>query len=99
MNLMLGGSVTGPESFEPAAAAGLLRVEQSRVKFRHPLVRSAIRRQATMSDRRRSHEALATVLVDQPDRRAWHRAVAAAEPDDEVAAELGAAAARALRLG
>jgi len=62
---MPAGSI-GPESFEPAVAAGLLRVEQSRVRFRHPLVRSAIQHAATQTERRQSHAALASTLVDQP---------------------------------
>jgi DNA-binding CsgD family transcriptional regulator len=98
-NLMLEGSVIGPESFEPAVAAGLLRVEQSRVRFRHPLVRSAIQHAATQTERRQSHAALASTLVDQPDRQIWHRAAAAAAPDEDIADELERAAARAQRRG
>jgi DNA-binding NarL/FixJ family response regulator len=67
------------------------------LQFRHPLIRSAIRQSATAGDRRAAHAALATVLADQPDRSVWHRAECAFGPDELVAAELEAAAGRALR--
>jgi DNA-binding CsgD family transcriptional regulator len=89
-----------PDSVEPAAAAGLIEVD-TRVRFRHPLVRSAAYRWATAGDRRAAHQALADasdVTVD-PDRRAWHRAHAAAMPDESVAAELVASADRAQLRG
>src|SRR4051794_26298389 len=84
----------------PAAAAGLLEFG-ARVRFRHPLVRSAVYRAAAPEDRRRVHEALAEATdsdVD-PDRRAWHRAQAASGPDENVASELERSAGRAQRRG
>jgi hypothetical protein len=68
---------------------GLLKVA-NRVHFPDPLVRSAIYRSASVGDRRRVHEALgdATDERAEPERRAWHRAYAAAAPDGEAAAEL-----------
>ena len=91
--------VTGPV-LEPAESAGLLDVG-ARVRFRHPLVRSAVYRAASPVERREVHGALgeATDADDDPDRRAWHRAQASSGPDEEIAAELERSAARAEARG
>jgi DNA-binding CsgD family transcriptional regulator len=84
----------------PAEAAGLIELG-SRVRFRHPLVRTASYRTATPADRREAHRALAeaTDPAADPDRRAWHRAHAATDADEDVAAELVSSAARAQQRG
>src|SRR4051794_919687 len=89
-----------PESAAPAEAAGLIEIG-ARVRFRHPLMRSAAYRGASAPERRAAHGALAGATNPQldPDRRAWHRANAAAGPDEAVAAELEHSAGRARARG
>ena len=84
----------------PAEAAGLIDIG-ARVRFRHPLVRSAAYRAASAPDRRDVHRALAEATDPQldPDRRAWHRAHAAARFDESVAGELERSADRARGRG
>src|SRR5215472_3225574 len=84
----------------PAVEAGLVEFG-ARVRFRHPLVRSAAYRSAAFPDKRQMHAALAeaTDPVVDPDRQAWHRAQATLGPDEEVAAELERSAGRAQARG
>jgi DNA-binding CsgD family transcriptional regulator len=89
-----------PDAAAPAEAAGLVEIG-ARVRFRHPLLRSAAYRAATAPERREVHRALADATdarVD-PDRRAWHRARAAGRPDEAVAGELARSAGRAQARG
>ena len=90
----------GSEAADPAEHAELLTIGV-RIAFRHPLVRSAVYRAATVEARRRAHRALAEVTSREsdPDRRAWHFAHAAEARDDTVAAELAASADRAQSRG
>ncbi|WP_026316021.1 helix-turn-helix transcriptional regulator [Actinokineospora enzanensis] len=88
---------------DPATAAeqtGLIEFGP-RVRFRHPLVRSAVYRSATARDRQAVHRALAEVTDPRldPDRRAWHRALATVTPDGDVAADLEGSAVRARARG
>jgi DNA-binding CsgD family transcriptional regulator len=84
----------------PAAEAGLAEFGD-RVRFRHPLVRSAVYQAAQAWDRQEVHRVLAEATDPRadPDRRAWHRAQAAAGPDEDVAAELEQSAGRAQARG
>ncbi|UVS80408.1 helix-turn-helix transcriptional regulator [Actinokineospora sp. UTMC 2448] len=86
-----------PTDLVPAEAAGLIRVDTHTVRFRHPLVRSAVYRAAPVSLRIVVHTALADALdrPDDADRRAWHRAAVTSGPDERVAAELEDTAQRA----
>jgi len=84
----------------PAIDAGLLQI-RDRVEFTHPLVRSATYGASTIDDRYRVHHALAaaTDAEADPDRRAWHRARATRQPDEDVASELERSAGRAQARG
>ena len=88
------------EAAAPAEATGLLEIG-ARVRFPHPLVRSAVYRAATPPDHRRVHGALGAVTDPRldPDRRAWHLAQAVLGVDEVVAAELEASAGRARGRG
>ncbi|WP_430644754.1 LuxR family transcriptional regulator [Bradyrhizobium vignae] len=88
----------GVDALAPAASAQLIDLDAMQVRFRHPLVRSAIHRTADVATRQRVHSALAAVIEDQ-DRRLWHRAAATVGPDDDLAAELDLMASRAQSRG
>ena len=100
---MAGGQATGdpgPDRLRPAVEAGLAEFA-GRVRFGHPLARSAVYRSAALPDRRQMHAALAGVTdpsVD-PDWRAWHRGQATAGPDEDIAIELERSAGRAQARG
>jgi DNA-binding CsgD family transcriptional regulator len=88
------------DALAPAEDAGVIEFGP-RMRFHHPLMRSAAYRAADLADRRAIHRALAhaTDLGSDPDRRAWHAAIGAAGPDDTVAAELETSAGRAQSRG
>ena len=84
------------DSAAPAVDAGLCEFG-TRIRFRHPLVRAAAYRAGSSEERRRVHAAIAdgTDAEADPDRRAWHRALASAGPNEVVADELERSAVRA----
>ncbi len=89
-----------PTDLVPAETARLIELDNHTMRFRHPLVRSAVYQAAPVSLRLVVHTALADAL-DQPedaDRHAWHHAVVATGPDEQVAAELESTAQRAAQL-
>src|SRR3989440_686262 len=88
------------QAAEPAAAEQLLEVG-AQVRFRHPLVRSAVYRGASLTDRRAVHGALAaaTDRETDPHRGAGHRAHGRIAPDEGGAGELIDSASRAQGRG
>jgi DNA-binding CsgD family transcriptional regulator len=91
----------GPDAraLTPAEQPGLITVDRTGLQFSHPLVRSAIYHSAPFAQRAAAHRELAAALHDQPDRRAWHLAAAALQPDEDVASLLEATAAQAQQRG
>jgi DNA-binding CsgD family transcriptional regulator/tetratricopeptide (TPR) repeat protein len=85
----------------PAAEAGIVTVDAhaQTLQFRHPLIRSAVAQSASVADRKRAHHALASVLSDEPDRRAWHHAALLTGEHEDVALELEEAGNRACHRG
>ena len=83
---------------DEAVEAGVLEVDGERLRFAHSLLASVLYANATAAERRRLHARLATVL-DDPEERAGHLALAAERPDATVAAELDEAAQRARARG
>jgi DNA-binding CsgD family transcriptional regulator len=91
----------GPDAraLAPAEQLDLVRVNRTGLQFSHPLVRSAIYHSAPFAERAAAHRQLAEALHDEPDRRAWHLAAAALQPDEHVASLLEATAAQAQHRG
>ncbi|MGH3721993.1 MAG: AAA family ATPase [Pseudonocardiaceae bacterium] len=85
-----GGSLA---DLEAAEEAGLVRIANGRLAFRHPLIRPAVFHAASPAQRRSAHHQLALALdsVATPqaeERQAWHLAAATLTPDEKVAAAL-----------
>ena len=81
-----------PDAAASADLGGLAEIGPQ-VEFRHPLVRSVVYYATPLRQRRLIHRALAAVGDgSEPDRVAWHLGMAAAGPDEAVAARLEQAA-------
>lgn len=78
----------GLEDLAPAEVDRLVWTDGRAVRFRHPLMRSAVRQAATAAQRHDVHSALAEVLSGEPDRSVWHRAASATGPDESIATQL-----------
>jgi hypothetical protein len=85
-------------SLDEAAALGLAELTDTRVRFHHPLIRSAVHQTASPAQVLAVYAALADAVTD-PERRLWHRAMAAVGADEQVAAELEEHAQAARRRG
>ncbi len=101
--LRAGSTIAGQELdldlLEPAVSGAIIDLDLQTIRFRHPLIRSAVNQSASVSERLRAHEALAETLADQPDRRVWHRAALLSGEHEDVALELEEAAGRARQRG
>jgi DNA-binding CsgD family transcriptional regulator/tetratricopeptide (TPR) repeat protein len=84
----LAGRSVGFQALDEAVTAGLVSFDGLHVRFRHPLVRSAILQSETITRRYAAHAALADALAGEPYRRAWHRAQSISGQDDAIADEL-----------
>ncbi|MEV0616587.1 AAA family ATPase [Nonomuraea sp. NPDC050404] len=89
----------GEKAWIAVEESGLIRRAGRHIRFRHPLIRSAIYHAAPFDARTRAHRTLADALHDEPDRRAWHLAAATVRPDAEVSAALERTAGRARGRG
>ncbi len=103
VRILEGGAApnAGFRNLAAAEQARLAYLDQAthRLAFHHPLMRSAVVDLSHAEERRSAHRVLADVWAAQPDRRVWHLAEAAVEPDESVAAQLEGTAARILAKG
>jgi len=96
--MQLGEKEVAVDVLQPAVDAGLISVTGMAIRYRHPVMRSAIEQAATAGQRSAAHMTLAAVVVD-PDSRAWHRAKSVLGTDERAAADLVAVAERAQERG
>jgi DNA-binding CsgD family transcriptional regulator len=94
----LRGEATAVSALDPAVEAELVAIVDAEPRFRHPLIRSAVRQAAPPGQVLEMYSVLAEVVAD-PERRLWHRAMAAVGLDEELAAALDVYAAVARRRG
>ncbi len=92
------GSPVSTDTLGPAVDAGLIDVRDGALQYRHPLIRSAVREAAPALQVLAMYGALAVVVHD-PERRLWHRAMAAVGSDEDVAVALEDRAQDSVRRG
>lgn len=97
----LGRLGLSPADLETIEDSGLVSASGAELTFRHPLTRCAVYHSASAEELRGVHLALAqaNAAVSQLERQAWHLAQALAEPDEEAARVLEAAATSIRRRG
>ena len=91
-------SLAEPEALDLAVDAGVLVIDGDQIRASHPLLAAAVVRQSQSAERRELHRDLAGVVAEG-ELRTRHLALAAAQPDAELAATVAAAAASAARRG
>jgi DNA-binding CsgD family transcriptional regulator len=84
---------------EPLEALGLLRYDETRVRFAHPLVKPAVAQREPLVRRQAAHRALGQTVVMSSYRRAWHRANGTSGRDDAVAVALELSSSVSIRDG
>ena len=89
---------TTVDDIELACQRRVVELDGDRIRFTHPLLAPACYEDMPLHRRRRLHRRLADLNVD-PEERARHLAIAAAAPDEEIAAALDAAATHASGRG
>ncbi|MEU5911090.1 AAA family ATPase [Micromonospora sp. NPDC047527] len=97
-------AASGPEGLDGFDAAErddliIAAADARTLRFRHPLVRSAVVEAATLDQRRSAHQRLADALVDQPERRADHLSMTTAAPDESIAQIVEDSAHSSMRRG
>jgi DNA-binding CsgD family transcriptional regulator/tetratricopeptide (TPR) repeat protein len=85
-------------AIDQAIDAGILERDGEMLRFTHPLLRSVLYGEMTINQRREVHERLGATAEDAEE-RAWHLALAADKPSEEIARLLDSAARRAASRG
>ncbi|TCO55937.1 helix-turn-helix transcriptional regulator [Actinocrispum wychmicini] len=90
-----------PTALTAAEQADIIAVDGMTLRFRHPLIRSAVYQHAPFAERMTVHRALADALAEagRADHAVWHRALASVGPDEPTAAALEDMASPMLRRG
>jgi len=87
------------DAIDVAVDRNLVAVDNERLRFRHPILRSVILQAVTARERRLAHAALSAAIQSQPERSVWHRAASIGYPSEQIAGELEGVAIRAERRG